>query len=82
MVCLSADEGAPLVDPQLEQMGQIHPSLSQHMSAMLVSAVDNIKGAPDSSCQQECVFKTGHRHVANTGQIVPIDSLDRFTCCH
>ena len=57
VACLSADESAPLVDPQLERMGQIHPSLSQHMSAMSVSALHDMEGAADSSREQECVLK-------------------------
>ena len=56
VACLSADESAPLVDPQLERMGQIHPSLSQHMSAMSVSALHDMEGAADSSREQECVL--------------------------
>ena len=57
VACLSADESAPLVDPQLEQMGQIHPSLSQHMSAMSVWALHDMEGAADSSREQGGVLK-------------------------
>ena len=57
VACLSADESAPLVHPQLELMGQIHPSVSQHMSAMSVSALHDMEGAADSSREQECVLK-------------------------
>ena len=57
VVCLSADESAPLVDPQLEQISQIHASLSQNMSAMLGWAPHIMEGTADTSCEQECVLK-------------------------